>query len=172
MSGLILFLLTILVSFYATNLTQANTPTSSCDTNEAVQYLMLIEAMNWEAMHARLAKDARYLDPTMTHYDRPAIDLTGPEAIVEFWRTSSEESGTHSISYDYRHCFETAGFYVVRYEIAVEVSGEFWGLKQDRVTIPGQVTSVIQIAGGKIVEHRDYVDYAAAERYIEELREQ
>ncbi len=141
-----------------------------CHQNVAVQYLKLIEAMDWQAMHERLADDARYFDPTMVHYDRPAIDLSGPDDIVDFWKSSSSESGTSSISYAYTHCFETAGYHVIRYDIAVEASGRFWGLKQDRVTIPGQVTSVIRIVNDKVAEHHDYVDYAGADRFIEALK--
>ena len=143
---------------------------SNCRDNPALGYLKLIEAMDWQGMHQRLAGNARYLDPTMAYYDRAAIDLSGPDAIVDFWRSSSEESGTSSIRYTYTHCFETAGFHVIRYEIAVEVAGEFWGLKQDRVVIPGQVTSVIHIANGRVTEHRDYVDYAGADRFIDALK--
>ena len=141
-----------------------------CKDNAAVQYLRLIENMDWQGMHERLARDARYLDPTMIHYDRPAIDLSGPDDIVAFWISASAESGTSSITYDYTHCFETAGYHIIRYDIAVEASGRFWGLKQDRATIPGQVTSVIRIVDEKVIEHRDYVDYAGADRYIEALR--
>ena len=141
-----------------------------CMDSAAVSYLKLIEAMDWQGMRKRLASDARYVDPTMVHYNRPAIDRTGADAVVAFWRTSSEESGTTLIKYAYRNCFETAGFHVVHYDIAVDVSGEYWGINQKQVTIPGQVMSVIRIVDGLVAEHRDYVDYAGADRHVESLQ--
>jgi len=119
-----------------------------------------------------LADDARYSDPTMIYFDRPAIDLSGADAIVAFWRSASEESGTSSIQYNVKKCFETAGYYVVHLEIAVGLAGAFWNVAKDSITVEGGVTSVIRIRDGKIVEHDDYVDYAGALRFIDQLRNQ
>ena len=135
-------------------------------------YLETIQKMDWQTMHNMLSEDARYTDPTMTFYDRPGIDLTGPDSITAFWRDSSADSGTNKISYSTNSCFETAGYHVINYSISIDVAGEFWNVNKDTITLPGQVTSVIRVEGNRITEHADYVDYAAAERQVEKLREQ
>lgn len=103
-------------------------------------------------------------------YDRDAIDLEGRRAIVEFWRASSEGSGTSRIDYTYRACFETAGYHVVHYDLTVTVAGEYWNVDRATIDLSGAVTSIIRIVDDRVVEHRDYVDYAAAEETIAELR--
>ena len=61
------------------------TPAHACDENSPVTaYIESIQQMNWQKMHSMLSADARYTDPTMTFFDRPGIDLTGPDAIVAF----------------------------------------------------------------------------------------
>lgn len=144
---------------------------NDCD-NAAVDYLKVIERMDWDEMADRLASDARYQDPTMTFFDRDAIDLSGPDAIVGFWREASAESGTESIAYDYQRCFETAGYHVVHYGIDIRVAGHYWDVNLQEITIPGQVTSIIQIVDGRVALHVDYVDYAGGIEFVDALRAQ
>ena len=126
--------------------------------------------MDWDAMKETLHVDARYYDPTMTFYDRDAIDLKGPDAIVEFWKSSSVDSGTEKIDYTYRECFDTAGYHVVHYDLTVTVSGTFWNVNKETVEISGSVTSIIRIVDDKVIEHQDYVDYASAEDDVMDLQ--
>jgi ketosteroid isomerase-like protein len=143
----------------------------ACDSSSvAIRYLNAIDDMDWQEMSALLSESAHYTDPTMTYYERPAIDLTGRERIVEFWRSSSEDSGTSDISYTVTQCFETAGYHMVNLDIAITVSGEFWNVDKDVILIPGKVVSVIRIDDGKVSEHHDFVGYAGAESVIGELQ--
>lgn len=142
----------------------------ACEADPAVAYLKTIESMDWDAMEAKLHPDARYHDPTMTFYDRDAIDLQGRRAIVDFWRSSSDGSGTSGIDYTYRECFDTAGYHVVHYDLAVTVAGAYWNLDRETIDLTGVVTSIFRIIDDRVVEHRDYVDYASAEDEIADLR--
>lgn len=145
----------------------------ACDeSGAALRYLAAIDAMDWAAMSELLADDARYTDPTMVYYDRPAIDLSGREAIVNFWRTSSEDSGTSDITYTVTACFETAGYHMVNLDIAIRVAGKFWNIDREEILIPGKVVSIIRVEQGAVTEHHDYVSYAGAEPVIEGLRQQ
>ena len=137
----------------------------------ALRYLAAIDDMDWHTMSSLLAGDARYTDPTMVHYDRPAIDLVGRDAIVGFWRSSAEDSGTSDISYTVTGCFETAGYHVVNLDIAIRVAGEFWNVDQEEILVPGKVMSVIRVREGAVIEHHDYVSYAGADAVIDELRQ-
>lgn len=145
---------------------------AACDDDSLpLRYLQTIQDMDWEAQAALLSANARYYDPTMTYYDRPAIDLTGPQDIVAFWRSASEESGTESIQYELGSCFETAGYYVIDYDIEIKVSGSFWNINKEVIVVPGQVSSIIRVEADAVSEHIDYVDYAGAERATDLLRE-
>jgi len=141
------------------------------DDSVAVRYLSAIDDMNWVQMSSLLAKNAHYTDPTMIYYDRPAIDLTGRDDIVEFWRSSSEDSGTSNIGYTITACFETAGYHMVNLDIAITVSGKFWNVNKDEIVMPGKVISLIRVQDDAVIEHHDFVGYAGAESVIAELQE-
>jgi hypothetical protein len=107
----------------------------------------------------------------MTYYDRPAIDLRGREAIVEFWRASSEDSGTSDIAYTVTQCFETAGYHMVNLDISITVSGAYWKVDRDEIVLPGRVLSILRVSDGRVTEHQDYVGYAGAESVVRELQD-
>ena len=140
------------------------------DSSVAMRYLAAIDAMDWETMAALLAEDAHYTDPTMIHFDRPAIDLQGREAIAGFWRSSSEGSGTSDITYEVTQCFETAGYHMVSLDISISVSGAYWNVNRDEIVLPGKVISVIRVNAGLVTEHHDYVGYAGADEAVRRLQ--
>lgn len=142
------------------------------DSSVVIRYLNAIDDMNWQEMAGLLADSAHYTDPTMTYYDRPGIDLRGRDTIVEFWRSSSEDSATSDISYTVTQCFETAGYHMVNLDIAITVSGEFWNVDKDKILMPGKVVSVIRVNSGEVTEHHDFVGYSGAESVITELQQQ
>ena len=145
--------------------------THACDDSSvAMRYLAAIDAMDWETMAALLAEDAHYSDPTMIHFDRPAIDLQGRDAITEFWRSSSEGSGTSDIAYEVTQCFETAGYHMVSLDIAITVSGAYWNVNREQIVLPGKVISVIRVNAGLVTEHHDYVGYGGADEAVRRLQ--
>ena len=145
---------------------------SSCPSDsEAQRYLQAIQAMDWTLMESMLAKDAVYTDPTMTYFDREPIHLVGPGRIVDFWRDSSEESGTGEISYTTTQCFETAGYYVFNLDIDVQVAGAFWNVNKESINLPGKLLSIVRVKDGNLAEHHDYVEYSAALDVVNELQQ-
>ena len=145
---------------------------SCSDDSIAIQYLNAIDDMDWERMASHLSESAVYVDPTMIHYDRDAIHLEGREAIIDFWSGESNGSGTSDIEYTVANCMETAGYHVVNLDVDIEVAGEFWNVNRDRISIPGRVVSVIRVENDHVTEHRDYVEYSAADRSVSELQKQ
>lgn len=137
----------------------------------ALRYLDAIENRQWQRMRSLLAVDARYTDPTMIYFDRDAIEISGAEDIVAFWRSSSEDSGTSQIRYQTTACFETAGYHVVNLDIEITVSGRFWNVNKPEIVLPGEVVSVVRVVDDRVVEHRDYVEYANVDRVVAELQE-
>jgi len=145
---------------------------SCSEDSVAIRYLSAIDAMDWDLMASFLADDAVYTDPTMTHYDRDAISLRGSEDIIAFWRGESAASGTSEIRYTVTNCLETAGYHAVNLDIEVRVAGEFWDVNRDAISIQGRVVSIIRVEDSRVIEHHDYVEYAAADRVVEDLRKQ
>lgn len=141
------------------------------DDSVAIRYLSAIDDMNWVQMNSLLSEDAHYTDPTMIYYDRSAIDLTGREDIVAFWRSASEDSGTSDIGYTVTACFETAGYHMVNLDIAITVSGKFWNVHKDEIVMPGKVISLIRVQDDTVIEHHDFVGYAGTESVIAELQQ-
>ncbi len=140
------------------------------DDSLALRWIDVIERQDWEAMATMLSPDATYHDPTMAHYDRPEIELTGPEAITAFWRESSDDSGTSAINYTIVNCFETGPMAVLTLDVAVTVSGEFWGVDRDQITLRGAQVTVLRLDGDKIRAATDLVDYAGVDDQVESLR--
>ena len=145
---------------------------AECDGSPAIAYLDVIEAMDWPGMRKLLAPNARYIDPTMIYFDRPAIDLSGPEAIVAFWSGESDGSATRKLEYSYRSCAQTASYHMIHYDVVGTVAGATWNVNRAEIDVAGSVTSIIRIVDGAIVEHRDYVDYESAVAGVDRLREQ
>ena len=132
------------------------------------RYLVMIQSQDWDGMRGMLTADARYYDPTMTYFDRPAVDLTGPKPIVAFWQSATDDSGTTDIRYIVDDCFQTGEYRTYNLDLAVDIAGATWGVDRDSVTITGNLVSVIRVVDGRIAEH---VDYAAGERLAARLRE-
>lgn len=148
-------------------------PLVACEPESIVtRYLTAIDDMKWEQMRSYLADDAIYIDPTMTHFEQPAIDLEGADNIVEFWRSSSENSGTSNIDYTTTSCFQTAGYYVVNLDVSASVSGAYWNVDKDVIDLSGRVVSILRLRGDLVIEHHDYVEYAALDAEVERLREE
>ena len=133
-------------------------------------YLASIQAQDWERMGSLLSDASRYEDFTMEFFDRPPIQLTGREAIVEFWRTSSEDSGTSSIHYDVVRRIVAGPMVILDLRGRVTVSGHYWELERDEITLEFDQISTLRILDGVVVHHVDHVDYADGMRQIDEQR--
>ena len=133
-------------------------------------YLEAIQRQDWGSMEALLAPDARYQDFTMEFFGRDAVDLEGRDAIVQFWRDSSESSGTSRIVYEPKSGF-TVGPAVIRDVVArVTVSGAYWKSERPTVEASGRITMFLRVSNGQVTHHFDFVDYAEATRQIEAQR--
>ena len=136
----------------------------------ADEYLAAVQAQKWKAMAEFLTDVSVYQDFTMEYFDRDAIDLVGAEAIVEFWRTSSEGAGTQDIRYDVQKRFTAGPNVVLDIEVTVRNRGEDWDLEVDEFEVSGTLITFLRIQDGKVVHHIDFVDYAASFGQIEALR--
>ncbi len=138
----------------------------------ALRYVKAIDDMQWDAMGELLAEDAHYSDPTMIYYGVDAMEIEGKGEIVEFWRSASADSGTSDIDNDVTACFETGGYHMVNLDIEITLSGAFWNINKDQITIPGKQLMIIRVSEeGLVTEHHDYVGYAGGDEVIKALQE-
>lgn len=136
----------------------------------ADDYLEAVQAQDWEAMAGFLTEASVYQDFTMEYYDREAVDLVGRDAIVEFWRTSSEDSGTSEIHYDVEKRFTAGPCVVLTLALRVRVSGEFFGVPKSEIELTGDLITFLRIEDGKVTHHVDYVNYGQVAPQIEALK--
>lgn len=134
------------------------------------RYQSAIAASDWDAMAALLAPDAHYEDRTMAHFDRPAVDLHGPEAIVGFWRASAEQAGSGAIRYEVRRAFVAGPVVVLEQRALVENDGAAWDMPGVTFTGEVELVSLFEVRDGRIGWHMDAADYAASEAQVASLR--
>ena len=168
LSRLVACLITTFAMFVAASPASADCAEGSLP----LRWIDAIEHQEWDAMAAMLSDDATYHDPTMAYYDRPEISLTGPKAIAAFWREASDDSGTSVIDYSNAGCFETGPMAVLTLHVAVTVSGNYWGVNRDEITLRGAQTTVLRLENGKIRAVTDLVNYAGVTEQVESLQAQ
>ena len=136
----------------------------------ATAYLRAIQDQDWDAMKSFLDADSHYQDFTMEYFDRDAIDLRGPEAIVGFWESSSEQSGTSEIRYVVEKKMVAGPAILLDLALHVRVSGSFWNVDQPEVVLDSRVVTFLRIEDGIVTHHIDFADYADAMEKIDALR--
>jgi hypothetical protein len=145
---------------------------TSVDEIDAVAdgYLEAVRSSDWERMSSFLAAESHYQDFSMEHFDRPMIDLKGPEAIVEFWRSSGEGAGTVEIRFDVEERFTAGPNVYLIISSYVRNRGGAWGLPDHEIEARFRQLTHLRIRDGKVLYHADHVDYADAERQVEEQK--
>ncbi len=147
--------------------------TSSCsEDSHAHNWVESVESQDWARMTALLAPAATYDDPTVVHFGQDAIALEGREAVVEFFRKSSEEVGARNIDYEITRCFESGGITVLTMTLSIDVSGDYWNINKESINLTGEGTTVVTNRPEGIVAVVDYFDYAGMLTQLERFRSQ
>lgn len=130
--------------------------------NEAViagaeAYLKAYQALDLRAVEALLAPDARFEDPTST--DVPGIGgpfrWEGRDAVIAGLRGWTQS--VRRIDYTIRDRYEASGRVVFIGTAAALIAAPS-GLV--RTNFP--IVTIVTLRDGKVIEHRDYTDYAGA----------
>lgn len=133
-------------------------------------WLVAVQSQDWEAMRALLAEDAVYEDPTAADERGVPLRHVGPDAIVAFWRSSSEESEARNIRYRIDERFESGGVTVLTMWLTIDVGGRYWNVDTESMALEGRQVTSITVRDGRIVRVSDLVDYDAALGRIDALR--
>tara|TARA_R110000868_G_scaffold45045_3_gene149906 strand:- start:50993 stop:51484 length:492 start_codon:yes stop_codon:yes gene_type:complete len=129
---------------------------ADADSDRAVAeaYLAAYESQDYETMRTLYADDAVFVDPTSFHLSSmPPIEWQGPETII----AGIASWGLAHIDYHPERSFTASGAVV------------FEGDADVYYTTPGgdrvfnyPIVTIITISDGRVVEHRDYTDYAGS----------
>ena len=116
---------------------------------------------DWDALEQLLAEGASFQDPTATHVFGGVLS-EGREAMMQRFRVGYAGITEMDFVTDRR---------MVSGDIAIYEGALHWGLDLGDGTVVRSVTPmviVLTVEDGKVVRHRDYVDYAP---FVEAVRE-
>lgn len=121
---------------------------------QAEAYLAAYQALDLPAIAAAMTPDARFEDPTST--DVPGIGgpfkWDGRDAVIAGLRTWTQS--VRRIDYIIRDMYEASG--------RVVFIGTASALIETRDGAARTTFPIVTIRDGKVIEHRDYTDYAGA----------
>ncbi len=134
------------------------------------RYLKAVRTLDWDTMGAILAPDAHYLDTAMTVFDRPPVDLRGPEAIIGFFRSANEQSAAEALRYDIKRQWTAGDTTVVDLVVHFRAEGAFLGMPGKMVEIDSALITILRVVDGRVTYHADYPDYPAFQEQAEAQR--
>lgn len=137
----------------------------------AWEYLESLLLERFDKAATFLTPESHYQDFSMEFFGREMIDLKSGQAITQFWKESSQASGTVEVRFDADQFF-VAGPNV--YFIGtgfVTNEGKAWGVNAELLEFDFTQISHIRLVDGKVTYHADHVDYAAAFDQLSVYRE-
>jgi ketosteroid isomerase-like protein len=150
MNRLVLCLLACLSVTGAAGATDASTPRQIAEA-----YLAAYERQDHGAMRALYADNARFIDPTsfaIADITAP-IDWLGADAII----AGIASWGIDHLSYEIDRSYQSSNAVIFDGRTVVSYGS---GADTRRFNYP--IITIITVRDGKVVEHRDYTDFAGA----------
>lgn len=113
--------------------------------------------------------DTHFTDPTSQLFG-PAWDFRGGDAIIDFFRTASDESGTLEVDYGITSMLVESPFVIAN--ITSTVTSCAVGLGYPGKTFTGDIhmVMILDFDGDKVRTRTDYVGYSAAGEELERMR--
>jgi ketosteroid isomerase-like protein len=126
----------------------------------AQAYLAAYESQDFERLAELYAPDARFVDPTSFDVPEttPPIDWQGPDAII----AGLQSWGVADVDYQVDRSFTASGRTVFDGSVTAVFANN-----GDAVSYRFPIITIVTVADGHVVEHRDYTDYAGARRVME-----
>ena len=116
-------------------------------------YLEAYQAYDLDRLNEFYAPDAAFIDPTSLDMSNP-FNWTGKDEIVGHLRQYLENVSSATFYYDIQRKYESSG------RVVYNAVGSFT-VKTPQMEISGSapIVTIITVNDGKVIEHRDYVDY-------------
>ena len=121
----------------------------------ADNYMKAYAKFDLDAMSKFYADDAIFRDPTSDMWGDYAWNMDGKEKIISRMKAFFNDYESGSASYAIKEKYESSGhtIYTGKVKYSLTKNGEL----QTRCM---RISTVVSVKDGKVVEHRDYIDYA------------
>lgn len=112
-------------------------------------------SQDFDAMRGLLTEESRFIDPSSFGREgfSQEINWTGPDAIL----SGIQEWGVSRAVYTFENVFSSPGRVVYRGSIDVT-----FGQSDPQIRMMFPIITIISVENGRVMEHRDYTDYDAA----------
>ncbi|MEM8964764.1 MAG: nuclear transport factor 2 family protein, partial [Acidobacteriota bacterium] len=127
----------------------------------ARDYFKALESLDWDKQATFYTEESVFEDPTSVMFGEP-WHFVGPEAIVEFWRSSTESSGTIEVKHDIQRLFVSGPYVVIDFASTVRLTAVMIGFPDEEISSVIEVSTVLRIDDGKVLHHLDHADYETA----------
>ena len=123
-------------------------------------YLEAYETQDFDSLAALYAPDARFVDPTSFDVPdtTPPIDWRGRDTII----AGLQGWGVAEVDYQIDRSFTASGRTIFDGSVTAVFANN-----GDAVSYRFPIITIVTVADGHVVEHRDYTDYAGAQRIME-----
>ena len=148
----------IVIAVMFCSIATASASSASSIVDAAQKYLAAYSTFDMEKMAPLISDDMVFTDPTKppeTNGGEPFV-YTGKEAVLAALGGYAKLYKEFSLDYDIQRYFESNGAVIFVGDITYNI------LTDDQQTLTGTapIVTIITVKDGKIVEHRDYYDYA------------
>lgn len=132
-------------------------PTDVGPLGAAERYIAAYERLDIDALRPLYAENVEFIDETSLGFPQPFM-WSGRDAVlagIESWKATVKH-----IDYDVSRMFEMEG------RVVIIGTADTLSERPDgrQAAFRFHIVTVVTFKDGEVVEHRDYVDYAAAER--------
>lgn len=135
----------------------------------AVTYLETLYASDFDKLERLLAPEAVLRDPTAAQMTGGPVVYEGRARIITGVRSSSAMA--RGSRFEVRESHASGGYAVLVVTYRSELDGETFDRPGEWIPVEVSGVTVIRVAGDLVVEHIDYVDYAAMQRQVRSFLE-
>ena len=134
----------------------------------ALSYLETLYRLEFERLPSLMADGIEFLDPPGIALGADHLSARGREAVIAAFEQGA--AGTRNPGFEVHHRFEVGGFVVFTLTYFSEIAGSLVGVDRDWVPVRVPGVTILRMEGGRVVEHRDYVDHDVLRAQIEAAR--
>ena len=126
----------------------------SDDAKIADAYMKAYARFDLDAMSAFYSDDAKFRDPTSDMWGEYAWNMDGKQKIIDRMKAFFADYEDSAATYAVKEKYESSGhtIYTGKVKYSLTKNGEL----QTRCM---RISTVVSVKDGKVVEHRDYIDY-------------
>jgi len=135
----------------------------------ALDYLEALRRLDWDKQRSFYTESSLFEDPTAEFLGSP-WSVRGGDAIVKFFRDGAKTSATLWTDHVIHHLFVAGPWVIVELDTTIRSTGAPIGFpnREMEMTMPRVIA--LRIVDGKVLERRDYTDFASSTRQALQAR--